>query len=71
MTQVLIFFLSDVAAQMPFALHLPDISFSVVMQTQSQHHRKPDPENESEALQEPQVALLVGLGSVVRLEVGG
>lgn len=41
------------------------------MQPESQHHREPDPEDESEALQEPQVALLVGLSSGVLLEVRG
>lgn len=40
------------------------------MQPKSQHHREPDSEDQSEALQEPQVSLVVGLGSsVVLLEV--
>lgn len=46
-------------------------SLSVVMQPESQHHREPDPEDESEALQEPQVWLPVGLGFRVVLRVGG
>lgn len=41
------------------------------MQPESQHHREPNPEDESEALQEPQVSLLVGLGSRKVLRVGG
>ncbi len=41
------------------------------MQPESQHHREPDPEDESEALQEPQVSPLVGLDSSVLLGVGG
>lgn len=45
--------------------------FSVVMQPQSQHHREPDAEDEREALQEPQVSLLVGLGSSVLLGLSG
>ena len=47
------------------------LSFSVLMQPESQHHREPDPEDESEALQEPQVSLLVGLCSRLVLWVGG
>lgn len=41
------------------------------MQPESQHHREPDPEDQGEALQEPQVLLMVALGSGVPLEVSG
>ena len=37
--------------------------FSVVMQPEGQHHGEHDPKDESEALQEPHVAPLVGLSS--------
>lgn len=54
---------------MSFALNCPAIPFLVIAQPQSQHHRESDPKDEREALQEPQVALLVYLSSSVLLEV--
>lgn len=44
------------------------VSFSVVMQPESQNNREPDPQDEGEALQEPHVSVLVGLGSCLLLE---
>lgn len=41
------------------------------MKPEGQHHRDSNPEDKSEALQEPQVSLLVALGSSVLLRVGG
>lgn len=39
------------------------------MQPKGQHHRKPDPQDQSEALQEPQISLMVGLSSRVLMGV--
>lgn len=55
-----------------FRLNCPGLlPLSVVMQPKSQHHREPDSKDESEALQEPQVVLLVALSPSVLLEVRG
>lgn len=58
---------------MPFALQFIALTFlsQSVMQPESQHHRDPDPEDQSEALQEPQVSLVVGLGSSVPMDIRG